>query len=245
MLNKPSFFLKKSIGLVVFFCLSFLICSEVSAQNNTKQKFQPDYDAKKTRFGYFLGLAMTNYNVRYSPYFLQPSQEKFFSVVSPKTYGLKMGGLMNIQINDNFDFRILPTVALYSRELSVNDDSLQFKQNDKAWFELPFMLKYKSLRRGNARMYMFTGVRLAFETNAVNLAKRNKLNNPLELKHNDFNLEYGAGVELFRQYFKLAPELHFSHGIRNLIVPFINPNSPLGVVDKLNTHTVTVYLFFE
>ncbi len=231
----------KKIKLTLIICLIFIL--KINAQ--TKQKFQADYDAKKTRFGYFLGIARTNYNVRVAPYFLQNSNSEYFSIVSPITLGLKMGGVMNIQINDHFDFRILPTVAIYSRELSVNNDSLHYKQNDKAWFELPLMLKYKSIRRGNMRMYMFGGMRFGFETNAINLAKKNKIGDSYELKHNDVNLEYGAGLELFRQYFKLAPELHFSHGIRNLVSPYLNTGTPLGVIDKLNTHTVTVYLFFE
>jgi hypothetical protein len=55
-------------------------------------------------------------------------------------------------------------------------------------------------------------------------------------------------MELFRQFFKLAPEVHFSHGLRNMIdradITSTDP-TPLSVLGRLNTHTVTFYLFFE
>jgi hypothetical protein len=217
------------------------------AQRDSKQKFQADYDAKKVRFGYFLGISASNYGVRYNNFFLTPANANYFSVNSKKNYGLKMGGLINFNLNSRFDFRVLPTVAIYARELNINNDStLTQKQTDKAWFEVPVLLKYKSLRRGNVRMYMFGGFRFGFETNALNLAQKTKLNNLYTTKTSDLSVEYGAGLELFQRFFKLSPEITFSHGLSNLVDPStLNTSTALGVIQKLNTHTVTVSLLFE
>lgn len=232
---------------LVSIVLLFIAVTTAIGQNYSKQKFQPEYDAKKVRFGYFLGVAATNYKVKYNNYFLTDGNTEYFSVNSPVSYGLKMGGLVNFNLNPSFDFRILPTVAIYSRRLDVNNDPEQaIVGKDKAWFELPLMLKYKSLRRGNYRAYMFAGCRLGFETNALNLARKTKLDNVFTTKTADFSLEYGAGLEFFQRFFKLSPELHFSHGMVNLVDNSrFNQDNVLGIMDRLSTHTVTVYLLFE
>lgn len=237
----------KKIFTLTGTCLFLAIISvhTLLAQEN-KRLFQGDYDAKTVRFGYFLGLPYTNFNIKFNNYFV--NQDSVYSITSPSTIGLKMGGLVNIQLNDYFDFRILPTVAIYGRRLeyrtanmTTNKLSEKKELRETAWFELPVMFKYKSERRGNVRMYVFGGVRYAVETNAVNRRGRQQFTT----KNNDFSVEYGTGIEFFREYFKFSPELHFSHGIVNLVNPVTARGTAIGGIDRLSTHTVTLYILFE
>jgi Outer membrane protein beta-barrel domain len=238
--------------LRLFFSLfvAILLTQGVFAQE-TRRHFQADYDAKTLRFGYFLGLTNTNFNVKFNNYFV--NKDNYYSITSPSTFGLKMGGLANFRLNDYFDFRILPTVAIYGRRLEYkyfdtalpDTDPNKFKENtelrETAWFEIPMMLKYKSERRGNVRMYVFGGLRYGVETNAVNRRRRQQF----ITKNSDFSVEYGTGIEFFREYFKFSPEIHFSHGLKNLVDPVSNKNTPLQGVDRLTTHTITFYILFE
>lgn len=235
---------RPKIGLLFVFI--FLSLSEIFAQRNTILH-QQDYDAKQVHFGYFLGVSASNYRIRHGNIFLSDANTDFKSIISPIDYGLKMGGMMNFYVNPSFDIKTMATVAIYSRKLLVNEDPDLVPSRDQAWFEIPVLLKYKSIRRGNARMNMFVGFRQGFETNAVNLVNKNKIGRIQGLKTSDLSVEYGAGLELFRQYFKLAPEVHFSHGIKNLLKENIGVTklTPFSVLDRLNTHTVTFYLFFE
>lgn len=209
--------------------------------SQTKMKFQSDYDAKKIRFGYLLGITSSHYTVKQNRSFL--TQNAYYSITSPTRYHVRMGGLVNFSLNDYFDFRILPTVSIYSRALIINQDE-ELKQNDKAWIEVPVMLKYKSERRGNIRMFMFGGLRFGAETNVINFRGR-RPQAALATKNADFAVEYGMGMEMFREYFKFAPELHFSHGLANLIDPVITNTSPLGRIEKLRSHTVSLIFTFE
>lgn len=239
-------FLRSTISLFLIIVLT----QSVFAQQ-TRRHFQADYDAKTLRFGYFLGLTNTYFNVKFNNYFV--NKDNYYSITSPPVLGLKMGGLANFRLNDYFDFRVLPTVAIYGRRLEYkyidmalpDDDPKKFKENtelrETAWFELPMMFKYKSERRGNVRMYVFGGLRYAVETNAVNRRRRQQF----VTKTNDFSVEYGTGIEFFREYFKFSPEIHFSHGLNNLVDPVNNRNTPLQGVDRLTTHTVTLYILFE
>lgn len=227
------------------------ILTQSAFAQQTRRHFQADYDAKTLRFGYFLGLTNTYFNVKFNNYFVNKSN--YYSITSPPTYGLKMGGLANFRLNDYFDFRVLPTVAIYGRRLQYqyidttlpDSDPNKFKENtelrETAWFEIPMMLKYKSERRGNVRMYIFGGLRYGVETNAVNRRRRQQF----VTKNSDFSVEYGTGIEFFREYFKFSPEIHFSHGLKNLVDPVNNRNTPLQGVDRLTTHTVTLYILFE
>lgn len=228
----------------------FTLTKTISAQQ-VRRHFQADYDAKALKFGYFLGLTNTYFNVKFNNYFV--NKDNYYGITSQPTYGLKMGGLANFRLNDYFDFRVLPTVAIYGRRLEYNfintdlpaEDPKKYGKTEElresAWFEVPLMLKYKSERRGNVRMYVFAGMRYGVETNAVNRKKKQQFST----KGSDFSIEYGTGIEFFREYFKFAPEIHFSHGIHNLVDPVNNRNTPLQGVDKLTTHTVTLYLLFE
>jgi hypothetical protein len=229
---------KKSFAVVIIWFLSTTL---VFAQQ-TRRHFQADYDAKNTRFGYFIGITNTHLNLKFNNFFVNTSTS--YSIVSPASYGIKMGGLVNFRINDYYDFRILPTVAIQSRNLeyrTASNSQVQTLGRESAWFEIPVMVKYKSERRGNARMYVFGGMRYGVETNAINRTNKQKFST----KSSNFSVEYGLGLELFREYFKFAPELHFSHGISNLIDPFVVKGTSLEGIEKMRTHNVTLFFIFE
>ena len=154
---------------------------------------------------------------------------------------------MNARLDEQWDFRILPTVAIYSRAIDVVQASTteRYQNEDKAWFELPVYFKYKSNRRENIRMYFLGGFRFGTETNAVNFNGRRNALNQFVIRKSDFALEYGFGLELFQKYFKLTPEIVFSHGLPNLVQPGISANTPLGSIQRISTHGVTLHLIFE
>jgi hypothetical protein len=234
---------------IVFVLICNLIGNLVFAQ--TKQKFQADYDAKKIHFGYLIGISTTTYVIKYNNSFDPGSNstQVYQSLTSPVSYALKIGGLVNSRINDYFDIRLLPTIAIYSRKLKEQNKSTglttELKFPDKAWFEIPLALKYKSERRRNSRMYMYTGVRAGFETNVVNLVAKSKKTSSYVTKGSDFSIESGFGLELFRQYSKFVPELHFSYGLGNMMTPGPQNLNAFAFVDKVSTRTVTLNLIFE
>jgi hypothetical protein len=222
------------------------VCLSVQVIGQVQTKFQPDYDNKKVHFGYFLGIANTNYIVKFNrSYLAAVNGQKVYAISSPSSTALKAGGIVNIYINEYFDFRFSPlSVAIYSRKLLEND-SIAHNQEDKAWFEIPLQVKYKSERRHNSRMFVFGGIKYGFETNIVrNRDNVSKVNN-FSTKTSDFAVDYGMGLELFREYFKVTPEIHFSHGIKNMVSLGSNRSSFLSYVDKLKTHSVTFYLVFQ
>lgn len=223
-------------------------------QHRTKTRYQSEYDNKKVHFGYLLGLGTTNYTVKTNSTFATATDSSVYAITTPTSNTLRMGGLMNVQLNDYFDFRFSPTVSIYSRELltsalrkNLGDTSIvekEYKQVDKAWMEFPVAIKYKSERRGNVRMYVMGGFRYGLETNAINFVSRNRTRNSIDTKTGNLNVEYGIGMEWFMRYFKFTPELQFSHGIRNMLRAG-GTKEPSTQLQRIGTHNVTLFLMFE
>ena len=41
----------------------------------------------------------------------------------------------------------------------------------------------------------------------------------VKIKQQNYNIEVGTGLDFFLEYFKFSPELKFSYGLNNVIVP--------------------------
>lgn len=222
----------------------------VNAHAQVKTKFQPNYDAKQIRFGYYIGFATTHYDVKHRASFAsQTGPNIIYSVTSPNTTSIRAGAMINYYINDYFDVRFSPlNISIIQRAITYRDavtgDEKRDKMDNKSWLEIPFHVKYKSERRNNSRMYIFAGTRWGFETNIVNLVGGKKSPANYSMRTNDLMLEYGMGLELFREYFKVSPELHFSHGLFNMI-PKNYAETHLDHVKNLKTHSVSLLILFQ
>ncbi len=230
----------------------FLFLFGLSAEAQVRTKHQPNYDAKPIRFGYYVGFANTHYNVKFRPSFLEAANTNnpdgvIYAVSSPNTTAIRAGAMVNYYINDYFDFRFSPlNIAIYKRNITYVKDHvpLEDTQDDKAWLEIPMHVKYKSERRNNTRMYIFGGARWGFETNVVKRKGANKVSGNESLRTSDLALEYGVGLEFFREYFKVTPELHFSHGLFNMMKKD-NGKHHLDHVKSLKTHSVSLIILFQ
>lgn len=228
------------------------------AQAQVKTKHQPNYDAKPLRFGYYIGMGTTHYVTKYQDSFFssinQNDPAPIYSVTSPNATTIRAGAMINYYLNDYFDVRFSPlNLSIQKRNITYiqgkagNPDEgvpVKVEQVDKAWLEVPFHVKYKSERRFNTRMYVFGGTRLAFETNTVGRRGAKRTSGRSSMRSGDFMIEYGAGLEIFRPYFKVTPEIHFSHGLFDMIRNN-NQDHHLQHVKSMRTHMVSLLILFQ
>src|SRR5690606_25342227 len=107
--------------------------------------------------------------------------------------------------------------------------------------EVPVLAKYKSVRRGNVRMYMIGGVTPAIE--ASGKKDLQSTSGALELERFHLSLEAGFGFDLYYPLFKVPPETRFSRGMLDMVGTRDNPfGAPL---QRITVNTVTVYLLFQ
>lgn len=201
------------------------------------------YDDKAIHYGFFFAAPVTRFSITHSPTFL--TADSAYRIYSPNKASFRVGFVVNGYLNDRYDVRLTPSVSLFSREVLYDyPNGAQVKEiRESTWLDFPLLLKYKSQRRNNSRMYLLAGGAFSVETNVRR--RENQGASRLSTGTMDFAVEYGAGFEQFFEFFKFSPELRFSHGLVNLYRPAANGNAASIGIQKLTTHSVTLYLNFE
>ncbi|GAB3737483.1 type IX secretion/gliding motility protein PorT/SprT [Spirosoma lituiforme] len=231
------------VGLALAVSLLSLISASTQAQSSYKyvRKHLERYDDKTIHYGFFFAVPVTRFSVTYSPAFL--TADSASRIYSPNKPAFRVGFVVNTFLSKHFDLRLTPSVSLLSREVQYDypGGTSRTEVRESTWIDLPLLVKYKSERRNNNRMYLLAGGAFSIESNVRK--KETQGVNKLSTGTMDFSVEYGIGFEQFFEYFKFAPELRFSHGLVNLYQP---TNNVAGVgINRLTTHSVTLYLNFE
>lgn len=223
--------------------LFWTLGTQVTAQDiRIKRTYLQDYDEKPVHYGFYFAAPSTRFNIKYSQAFVDPKSDTTLRIYSPARTGFRVGFILNGFLTDRLDIRLTPAVSLYGREIVYDGKtSSRTLTRESTWLEFPLLLKYKSERRHNSRMYLVAGGAFGVETNV----RRREVLGATRLSTNtvDFLVEYGLGFEQFFEFFKFSPELRFSHGIPNL---FQQSQATTNVgIRRLTSHTVTIYLNFE
>ena len=242
------------IGLV--FGLVLLLNAPAYSQTIVRENYTK-YDQRRLRFGFFLALNQARYRVQHSQEQVQqqtgtgPYGSPNVQVNPFRSMNFSLGFISNVKLHDYFDLRFTPGVGFYRRGIEFQGDSilgrrirggLEEKVVESAMVELPLLLKYKSKRRKNVRMYFVGGLKYSIDVTN----KKDEQVDPEQILRGasrDFALEYGFGVDLYYPFFKFGPELRFSHGLNNMRQD--DPSPYAKAIKSMNTHTVTLLLQFE
>jgi hypothetical protein len=158
------------------------------------------------------------------------------SLTSPRTFGFQIGGIVNYALSKHVEVKSGLNIALYDRQIQFANEDLISRES--TWLEIPMLLKFRSVRRQNHRMYLISGLKLGLEANVK------KKNTAVTANTSEVSLEYGIGFERFYRFFKFSPEIRISHGLNNLFVPPGTVNS-YSKLSQLNSHTISLIFNFE
>jgi len=224
-------------------CILFLsLTPNLQGQTKTRENLL-DYDDQWIHYGFLMSGHTSQYLIRYSESFTQPQYDSIHSIIPDKLGGFKLGFVVNMYMFQYLDFRILPTVGFYENTLTYRftDGNTIRQLKDATMMELPMLLKYKSVRRGNIAMYLVGGINPSWEAvgRGDNIDSREKL----ELKRFNFAYDVGAGFDLYYPLFKMSPEFRFSFGQVNLLQDDIN-NFNVNL-DELVTRNFAFFITFE
>lgn len=232
---------KKIVVCSLFFCVLLLSQQGYGQRKSLYAVHQADYDERKLHYGFFLAGNYTKFKRHYSDAFISGADTTF--AISPKgAPGFGLGFIASYGITKYIDIRILPSAAFYERSIDYRfaKGGTNTQLIESTFLELPVLIKYKSVRRGNVRMYMVGGVKPSIE---IGSNKRERTKDRLVTDNMDLTVEYGMGLDLFYTFVKISPELRFSHGVRNMLIKDTSPYS--RGLEGLNSHTISLYLFFE
>lgn len=232
--------------VVLSVCLSMALLLPAMAQERKTYGMtrgtsnMPNYDSRSMHYGFTIGFNGARFRRVHSSNFL--GMDTLRSITPRSSAGFSLGFIVSARLGDFFDLRLLPTVAFYTRKLEYDfaGRGIVEQASDNTFIEFPLMLKYKSQRRKNLRMYLTGGVKAGIEAGSKKKDKK-----PTELRTNnlDFSIDYGFGLDIYYPLFKFAPELRISHGLVNMLNP--DPNEYARSLNVLTTHTVSLYLNFE
>jgi hypothetical protein len=227
---------RKSAGLVLL--LGLMASNQLLAQRNN-----PYYDDKTIHFGFLVG-----YNS--STFHLQPNAARYL-LNDTMTYmapswgpGFQLGIISDLRLAEHATLRFTPTLMFSQRNIQysfvnpLNDirRSLQIANVD-----IPLLLKFRSDRIDNFRMYAIGGFKYS-----IDMASQEKVVEDVQrvkIIRNDISYEIGFGFDFYLPYFKFSPEIKLAQGIRNVLVPeshvYSNP------IEGLRARTIMISFNFE
>jgi hypothetical protein len=232
----------RKIGLA---CLLQLMLSQAGHAQLFRwtRQHNPDYDKKKITYGFSIGLHTSTYQVKYSNKFVTKAYDTVHSVQPVFLPGFSLGFLVNYRITEFLDFRIMPKAGFYAHKLYYyyTNAPTESQLVETTLVEFPLLLKYKSVRRGNVRMYMVGGITPAFEASGKNDIGNSSAG--ISIQKRNLSLDAGMGFDFYFPLFKLSQEIRFSRGIVNMLgsqqTPYTEP------ISRLNTNTISVYFIFQ
>lgn len=219
-----------------------------------------DYD--KIHFGFSFHYVASSFKVFktdnwQSPYPNPSVRGRLTEVSSPFKNGMGVGLITDLSLSENINLRFNPTIIFGGKSLNYNySDSINQLSGEKEIFskgvkasllELPLTLKFKSDRRNNYRIYALGGGK--YSHNVIPKSKLDDSADPdrekqVKLKSGFFSYEFGLGVDIYFDYFKMSPEIKWSQSFGNVMDKGeLNAfNSP---IDKLLLRSVQFSLIFE
>lgn len=221
--------------------------NDAEAQKNELswiKKRNPNYENKRLTYGFLIGLHSSAYQIKYADRFVTQALDTVYAVEPRWSPGFSLGFIVNYRLEDLWDLRLTPKVAFYEhklRYLFTDDTKTEEQLVETTMVEFPILLKFKSERRENLRMYMIGGIKPGIEASGKKDIEN--VTTTLEVTGANLSLDVGIGLDIYYPLFKFSPEIRFSRGIVDVLD---NRTNKYGLpLERVNTNTITVYLIFQ
>ncbi len=172
------------------------------------------------------------------------------AISSPNSSGFGVGFLARYSLTDHLEARVTPTLIFADKKIdylyrnSNPDKQNVTKQVNTTAFDIPLLLKLKSDRIGDLRGYLIGGVKITQALGRKNPdAEKGLLEKVVKIQSNFASYEFGAGMDIYFEFFKMSPEIKISNSFGSVLVQENHPYSrPLT---GLRQHTIQFSLYFE
>lgn len=226
--------------------LLVITCGSAFAQ--TKKPLNRSwYDEKPFHFGFSIGFNTMDFRVT-------PNQDNFsvdslYPEVALLSPGINIQIVMDYHPATYWDIRFLPGVSFGQRKLNFYESAVLYDDKqivESSFLEFPLLLKYKGARLNNVRPYLIGGLNFRHD-----LAGRKGYDDEkevyLRLYRSDLYYEFGAGMDFYLPYFKLAIEIKMSNGFRDVLIRDGGAGHPqyINAIDRLRSRMWVLAFHFE
>jgi len=204
-------------------------------------KNRPFFDKKTFSWGYYFGMNFYDFKINYDQtynYILQESHP-----------GFQVGLVGNFNVNENISLRSEPGVYFTNRKLlftnltSIRDSVREITSN---YVQLPFSVKFNTIRYGNIRPYITGGIIFAYNLNSWEDSKNDNLAGHFRMKKTTWMYEVGFGLEMYLFYFKFTPSIRGVFALQDELIKDFDPDSPwTGHLESMKTRGLYINLTFE
>ena len=179
------------------------MCSfNLFAQANMEQ-----YDNKRLHFGFTIGTNTGRMRIdRRSDRAPFDTVKSINSVTFP---GIGLGAITNLHLGQNWDLRLLfPVISFVQRNINYEfENSKKTTEIESAYCDADLLIKFKSDRRKNVRVYVIGGIRGSYDLASTVKQDRSISKPVVSLQPISFGYDF--------EYFKFSPEIKFYNTIGN------------------------------
>ncbi len=230
--------------LLILLCLSFF--SSVFAQRGYKPESILNYqkvDQKRLHFGFSLAVNSMDFAIFNAGRTEARAEQVVFSP------GFSVGIVSDLRLHENWSLRFLPGLEFGERTIKYSNLPQDEVTVESVLVNLPLMLKYRAKRLNNYRPYLIGGASYKIDVQSQD-ALDPENNMLIRLNTTDVYLELGAGVDFYLPYFKLATELKFAIGLRDILNHQYDIDNPgyeayTDAIRGMNSKIITLSFHFE
>lgn len=215
------------------------MCSfNLFAQANMEQ-----YDNKRLHFGFTIGTNTGRMRIdRRADRAPFDTVKSINSVTFP---GIGLGAITNLHLGQNWDLRLLfPVISFVQRNINYEfENSKKTTEIESAYCDADLLIKFKSDRRKNIRVYVIGGIRGSYDLASTVKQDRSISKPVVSLQPVSFGYEVGFGLDMYFEYFKFSPEIKFYNTIGNSL--FHDGYIYTESIDRLVPQLIQFSLHFE
>lgn len=256
---------KSAICTVYITALLLMLIHSPSLGQQRFQRWGGGVDDETIHFGFSFHYISAHYKIALkenwqAPY-IDPSgfrADSLYSVHSPAQGGVGLGLLADLKLTENLNLRFTPTLAFSNKTVNYGYTPFASPLSDDhdrelatlvraSYIDLPFLIKFKSDRKGNYRGYLIGGGK--YSINVVSSKRYDDASSvPLEkllkTKPGYFSYEAGIGFDIYFDFFKMSPEVKWVQSIGNLL-DAREANMYNHPIQRLMLRNFQLSLFFE
>ncbi|HPE40775.1 MAG TPA: porin family protein [Bacteroidales bacterium] len=206
------------------------------------------YDKQRFHFGFLIGFNQFDFSIRSKANLME--YDSLMKIYTTPLAGFNLGIVTNMRLGEYFDLRFIPGLAFGDRVLNYSvkyhdgREYITYKYVESVYMEFPLLVKFKSSRMHNVRVYVIGGAQ--YSRDLVSNARK-QASNPREvyvkIYPNDFQAQAGFGFDFYMTYFKFSTEFKMSFGLNNLLK--VEPNMYATSVTDLRSRMVQISFLFE